>query len=183
MSNDVMQAIRKRRVVREMTDEPVTQKQLKQVLVAGRWAPTGGNLQQNRFVVVQDEKIKGLIYQVAPGMFQRPPVIILICSDLQVARDHQLGKDKSTFAMDAGKAAQNMALAAHSLGLATGPVTSFSNTAVSRILNLPETFVPHMFVCLGHAAAGKQFSVRAWKPITWRDLTFYDRFPSESSGG
>lgn len=183
MSNEVMQAIRKRRVVRDMTDEPVTQAQLEQVLVAGRWAPTGGNLQQNRFVVVQDAMIKGLVYQVAPGMFQRPPAIILICSDMQKARDHQLGEDKSTFAMDVGKAAQNMALAAHSLGLATGPVTSFSKTAVSRILNLPQTFEPQMFICLGHAAAGKQFVVRSWQPITWRDLTYYDRFPSESGGG
>ncbi len=182
MSNEVLQAIRQRRVVREMSDEPVSQAQLEQVLDAGRWAPTGGNLRQNRFVVVQDEKIKSLIYQVSPGMFQRPPVIILICSDLQVARDHQLGEDKSTFAMDVGKAAQNMALAAHALGLATGPVTSFSNTAVSRILNLPDTLVPQMFICLGHAAPGVQFNVRPWQRITWRDLTFYDRFPSEAGG-
>lgn len=183
MTNAVLDAIRKRRVVRDMTDAPVTQQQLEQILDAGRWAPTGGNLRQNRFIVVQDEKIKNLIYQVAPGMFQRPPVIILICSDMQVARDHQLGEDKSTFAMDVGKAAQNMALAAHSLGLATGPVTSFSQSAVSRILNLPETFVPHMFVCLGHAAPVPQFNVRPWQRITWRDLTFYDRFPSDSGGG
>ncbi len=183
MSNDVLDAIRKRRVVREMTDEPVTQEQLEQILDAGRWAPTGGNLRQNRFVVVQDEKIKRLIYQVSPGMFQRPPLIILICSDLQLAIDHQLGEDKSTFLMDVGKAAQNMALAAHSLGLATGPVTSFSQTAVSRILNLPGTYVPHMFLCLGHAAPVPQFNVRAWQRITWRDLTFYDRFPSDSGGG
>ncbi len=183
MSNDVLDAIRKRRVVREMTDEPVTQEQLEQILDAGRWAPTGGNLRQNRFVVVQDEKIKRLIYQVSPGMFQRPPVIILICSDLQLAIDHQLGEDKPTFLMDAGKAAQNMALAAHSLGLATGPVTSFSQTAVSSILNLPDTYVPHMFLCLGYAAPVPQFNVRAWQRITWRDLTFYDRFPSDPGGG
>lgn len=183
MDNEMLNAIRKRRVVRDMTDEPVTQEQLEQVLEAGRWAPTGGNLRQNRFVVVRDEKIKRLIYQVAPGMFQRPPAIILICSDMQVARDHQLGEDKSTFLMDVGKAAQNMALAAHSLGLATGPVTSFSQTAVSRILNLPDTLVPHMFICLGYAAKTPQFNVRPWQRITWRDLTFYDRFPSEPGGG
>ena len=179
----MLRAIRGRRVVREMTDEAVTQEQVEQVLDAGRWAPTGGNLRQNRFVVVQDETIKGLIYQVAPGMFQRPPVIILICSDMQVAREHSLGEDKSTFAMDVGKAAQNMALAAHSLGLASGPVTSFSQTAVSRILNLPEAFVPQMFICLGHAAAAPQFNVRPWQRITWRDLTFYERFSSDAGGG
>lgn len=183
MTNEVLDAIRKRRVVREMTGEPVAQEQLEQILEAGRWAPTGGNLRQNRFVVVQDEKIKRLIYQVSPGMFQRPPVIILICTDLGVAREHQVSDDSLTFPMDVGKAAQNMALAAHSLGLATGPVTSFSQTAVSRILNLPEGFVPHMFLCLGHAAPVPQFNVRAWQRITWRDLTFYDRFPSDSGGG
>lgn len=183
MTNEVLNAIRKRRVVREMTDEAVTQEQLEQVLDAGRWAPTGGNLRQNRFIVVQDEKIKNLIYQVSPGMFQRPPVIILICTDLGVAREHQVSDDSLTFPIDVGKAAQNMALAAHSLGLATGPVTSFSQSAVSRILNLPDTLVPHMFICLGHAAEVPQFIVRPWQRITWRDLTFYDRFPSDSGGG
>ena len=179
MSEEVLRAIRERRVVREMTDEPVSQEQLEQVLEAGRWAPTGGNLRQNRFVVLQDEKLKGLVYQVAPGMFQRPPVVILICTDFAVAREHQVGDKSDTFAMDVGKAAQNMALAAHALGLASGPVTSFSRAAVSRILNLPDTLVPQMFVCLGHAAPVKQFGVRAWRRITWRDLTFYGRFAAE----
>ncbi|MCY4527352.1 MAG: nitroreductase family protein [Anaerolineaceae bacterium] len=100
-----------------------------------------------------------------------------------MARAHQISDDSLTFPMDVGKAAQNMALAAHSLGLATGPVTSFSQSAVSRILNLPEAFVPHMFICLGHAAEVSQFNVRPWQRITWRDLTYYDRFPSDSGGG
>jgi hypothetical protein len=54
--------------------------------------------------------------------------------------------------IDVGTAAQTMLLAAHSLGLGSGIVTSFSQAAVSEVLNLPEHLSPEMFVCLGYAA-------------------------------
>jgi nitroreductase len=80
--------------------------------------------------------------------------------------------------IDVGTAAQTMLLAAHSLELGSGIVTSFSQAAVSEVLNLPEHLSPEMFVCLGYAAPVQPPAMRPRSAITWRNLTDWERFPS-----
>lgn len=50
MSEPVLDAIRRRRVARAMTDEPVPAERLEAILEAARWAPTAGNRHLQRFV-------------------------------------------------------------------------------------------------------------------------------------
>ena len=177
MSNVVLENIRTRRVVREMSDEPVTQEQIEAVLEAARWAPSGGNLRPNRYVVIQDAETRRLIRLVSPGMFQEAPALILICTNGDVLVEHSLPESDRALLIDIGTAAQTMMLAAHAIGLASGPVTSFSKAAVKVILNLPESYSPEMFICLGHKAATAGRGMKAWKRISWRDLTHWERFP------
>lgn len=176
MSEAVLENIRTRRVAREMTDEPVAQAQLETVLEAARWAPTGGNLRQNRFIVIENPETRRLIRLVSPGMFQQAPVLILLCINGAIVAEHNLPKDHPPLLIDVGIAAQTMMLAAHALGLASGPVTSYSKEAVRMILNLPDYYSPEMFICIGHKAETIQPGMRAWKKITWRDLTHWERF-------
>lgn len=176
MSNPILENIRTRRVIREMTDEPVDPQHLEQILEAGRWSPTGGNQRPNRFVVIDDPELQRLIRLVAPGMFQDAPILILICVDLATFH-HQLDpEDDPLYPIDVGKAAQTMALAAHSLGLATGPVTSFNKSAVKKILNLPEDVAPWLFLCVGHKAPQTPFAMRGAQRIRWQDLCYRNRY-------
>ncbi|MCY3834606.1 MAG: nitroreductase family protein [Chloroflexi bacterium] len=179
MSEAVLDNIRTRRVVREMTDEPVERAQIEAILEAARWAPSGGNLRPNRYIVVEDAETRRLIRLVAPGMFQRAPVLILICTNGDVVAEHHLPPTDRALLIDIGTAAQTMMLAAHALGLASGPVTSYSKEAVKLILNLPDNYSPEMFICIGHKAETAQPGMRAWKKITWRDLTHWERFQSK----
>lgn len=176
MSEAVLNNIKTRRVAREMTDEPVAREQIEAILEAARWAPSGGNLRPNRYIVIQDVETRRLIRLVSPGMFQEAPVLILICTNWDVATEHNLPPSDRTLLIDIGTAAQTMMLAAHALGLASGPVTSYSKAAVKMILNLPESYSPEMFICIGHRAETAQPGMRAWKKITWRDLTHWERF-------
>ena len=176
MSEAVLENIRTRRVVREMTEQPVERAQIEAILEAARWAPSGGNLRPNRYIVIEDAETRRLIRLVSPGMFQKAPVLILICTNWEVAAEHNLPPTDRALLIDVGTAAQTMMLAAHALGLASGPVTSYSKEAVKMILNLPEAYSPEMFICIGHKAEIAQPGMRAWKKITWRDLTHWERF-------
>lgn len=176
MSDDVLNNIRSRRVVREMTDEAIQRAQVETILEAARWAPTGGNLRPIRYVVVEDPGTRRLIRLVSPGMFQKAPVLILICINWAIIKQHKLPLTDRTSLIDVGTAAQTMMLAAHAIGLASGPVTSFSKEAIKVILNLPGSYSPEMFICIGHKAEGARAGMRAWKKITWRDLTHWERF-------
>lgn len=53
----VMDVIFKRRSVRKFTDEPVSEEDIKFIVEAGRWAPSGENSQGWRFVVIKDKEI------------------------------------------------------------------------------------------------------------------------------
>ncbi len=179
MSDVVLKNIKTRRVVREMTAEPVAREQIETILEAARWAPSGGNLRPNRYIVIEDAETLRLIRLVSPGMFQEAPVVILICTNGDVLLEHSLPETDRALLIDIGTAAQTMMLAAHAIGLASGPVTSFSKAAVTVILNLPESYSPEMFICIGHKAETARRGMKAWKRITWRDLTHWERFPEE----
>ena len=81
--------------------------------------------------------------------------------------------------MDVGTIAQTMLLAAHSLELGAGVVTSFSHAAVSAVLNLPAGLSAEMFICLGHAAPVQPTGMRPRGQLTWQTLTQWERFPEK----
>lgn len=179
MNEETLKTIRTRRVIRHMTDEPVKRDQIEKILDAARWAPSGGNHRLHRFVVIENPKTRRLIRMVSPGMFQKAPVLLLICIDWDKVDFHKISPSHRSTWVDVGTAAQNMMLAAHAQGLASGPVTSFSQAAVKVILNMPDHLTPEMFICVGHAAKHKQTGMRAYKKITWQDLTDWERYPDE----
>lgn len=53
----VRNAIYQRRSVRKFTDEPVSDEDLKYIIEAGRWAPSGENSQGWRFLIIKDREI------------------------------------------------------------------------------------------------------------------------------
>src|SRR5438876_5748304 len=114
---------------------------------------------------------------VTPGMFQRPAAIVVICIDRAKAASFGMRPHAKGLYVDVGTAAQTMLLAAHSLGLGAGIVTSFSRAAVGAILNLPEDLSPEMFICLGYAAALQPSAIRPRSPVTWQSLSHWERFP------
>ena len=179
MSDSVLDTIRTRRVARSMTDHPIEPAQLERVLEAGRWAPSAGNHRPHRFVAVQDPLTIRLIRMVSPGMFPRPTALVLICTDEETVSFHRIPAHSTTVYMDVGTTAENMLLAAHAQGLASGPVTSFSKEAVRVVLNLPKHLSPQMFICLGHPGPPGRPPMRPSRRITWRDLTYWERFPSQ----
>ena len=52
--NAVIEAILKRRSVRAYQEKQITEKELDVLLTCALYAPTGGNLQNSRFLVIQN---------------------------------------------------------------------------------------------------------------------------------
>ena len=176
MNNPVLEAIRTRRIVRALTDQPIGRAELEEILKSARWAPSAGNRRLHRFVAIQDPLTLRLLRMVTPGMFQRPVAMIVICIDRARAESFGMRPTAKGLYVDVGTAAQTMLLAAHSLGLGAGVVTSFSQAAVSAVLNLPDGWSPELFVCLGHPAPVQPAPMRARTPVTWQSLTQWERF-------
>jgi nitroreductase len=115
--NPVLRSIRGRRSVIRFTDQPVSDEELVSILEAGRWAPSYINSQPWEFLVVRDQKMRARMSEILRRItvawqgFATAPVAVVVMVDP--------GRDPRHLAEDGAVAVQNMALAAHSLGLAT----------------------------------------------------------------
>lgn len=151
MSHDMtlMQAIFERRSIRKFTDKPVPEDMVRTILDAAMAAPSAGNAQPWRFVVVDDRAKLDAVAEVHPyiKMARQAPLGILLCGDLS------LEKYAGYWVQDCSAAMQNMLLAIHGLGLGavwTGihPMAD-REAAFAKLFNLPENVIPLGFVPVG----------------------------------
>ena len=108
------------------------------VLDSARYAPHAGNRRLHRYVVVTRPSLLRAVRMVSPGMLQRPTAAIVVCVDWAQVHDYGFPPANPGPYIDVGTAAATLLLAAHSIGLGAGPVTSFSRAALATILKLPD---------------------------------------------
>jgi len=152
---DVFEAIKSRRSVRAFTHEPVSDKEVKQLIDAARWAPSAGNIQPWEFVVVRDPQIKhGLSAAALDQTFiEEASVVIVVCANqLRSARGYGSRGVNLYCLQDTAAATQNMLLAARALGLATCWVGAFQEEEARRVLNIPNNIRPVAIIPVGHPA-------------------------------
>lgn len=122
MANQVLEAIMKRRSIVRFKSDSIDQEKIQSILEAGRWAPSWLNMQPWRFIIIEDRKMKEQISSIVPSVFnlsiKDAPVCVVTCVDPKTDPFH--------FIEDGTAATQNMALAAHSLGLGTSWIGIFS---------------------------------------------------------
>ncbi len=156
---DLMQAVKERRSVRKLKAEPVSNDLLDTVLEAGRWAPSWANTQCWKFVVVRDALMRGKVAEtISPGnrgtdAIKNAPVIIAICGELERAgykRGTAVTDKGDWYMFDTALAAQNMMLAAHSLGLGTVAIGLFDASKAAKILRLPANVRVVLLLPLGY---------------------------------
>ncbi len=166
---DTLEAIKGRRSIREFTDAPISKEILTEILDAARWAPSGGNQQRWRFVVVTEPQVKEMIRKVSPGIFAMPATFIVICMKKKAGAR---AWDEWLYGADCGIAAQNIMLAAFSLGIGTCVVASFAKEALREILEVPEGIEPSLIVTLGHYESLPEAPER--KPL--KEIAFRNRY-------
>ena len=168
--------LRKRRVTRQFTSQPVPTESLRRIVEAGRWATSGGNRYPHRFLVVRDPQRISLVRAASPGMLWEPPALIITMLEMREAKADLMNVDPFTASyIDVGTAAMSMITMLQSLGLGACPVTSFSRSAVSAMLELPEYLSPEFILILGYPLPVKRtINPNAPKPLTVRDLTFWE---------
>src|SRR5262245_5447748 len=179
-SSSIFDAIRKRRVTRSFTAQPVERVLLQQIVEAARWAPSAGNRRIHIFVVWDDAALIGKIRLMSPGMLGMPAALIVICTDWRRAELAGVKREELNTWIDVGTATQNMLLTAYELGLGAGPVTSFSRSGLQVLLHLPDYVTPELMTCLGYAApAMRVMRAGASTLVRVADLTFWNRYDQQ----
>lgn len=149
---EVIQAIEKRWGCRKYSDKPIDKEQIGIILDAGRNAPSAGNLQDRSFIVVKSKDKREAISGACGNQtwMQIAPVHIVI-----VAENKKNGKffgakgEKIYSIQDTAFSAQNMLLAATSLGVGCSLVVGFNEAKLKEALKIESPAEPYAVITLG----------------------------------
>jgi len=158
---NVLEAIKERRSVRRFTTDPVSREDLTTIIEAAQWAPSWVNVQPWKIIIVEDRtRIEALKGTLSPGNpaakgFDQAPLLLVLIGERGKSGLYggSFSTDKGDWYMfDLGIAAQNIALAAHSLGLGTVHVGAMDHPKAARILEVPDGFEVVELLPLGRPA-------------------------------
>lgn len=178
---DLMDVIRDRRSVRKYQDKDVPEDVVGEILEAGRWAPSWANTQCWEIVVIRDPSVKQAVQRTMhegnPGFkaIGAAPVVLALCAKLKCSgfyKGQSVSKFGAWFMFDLGIAAQNMALAAHALGVASVMLGMFDHDKAKALVNAPEDCELVALMPLGYPAE----DTPAPKRREVAEFAHYDRF-------
>lgn len=159
---------------RAYTSRPVPTATVERLLEAAIWAPTAGNLQPWRFLVVRQDRLKKALAVAAHGQafIRQAPVVIVACA-LELASGHRYGdRGRRLYCLqDTAAACQNILLAATAEGLASCWVGAFDEGLVAKNLSLHSSWRPVAILTIGEAAerAGTRSRDSLEHVVRWLD--------------
>jgi nitroreductase len=151
---DALHCMKTRRSVRKYQDLPIPQEAWGRIVEAGFNAPTAGNIQDVRYVVVTD---KGKREKIAEACLQQywmstAPVHVVVCVDIKRGKQFYGIRGERLYSVQhAAAAAMSMLIAAHSIGIGACWVGAFDEEAMKSICGIPDYARPQMIVTLGYA--------------------------------
>ena len=158
MTSTVIEAIHRRRSIREFTDRPISRDLLHEIIAAGIWAPSGLNNQPWRFVTVQDPEIREQVaLQTHYSHIVRAANALVA---VYLAKDAMYDTVKDI--QSAGACIQNILLAAEAVNLGAvwlGQILK-NKIEVNRILGLSDNFDLMAVIALGYPQHRNQKSRR-----------------------
>lgn len=152
--NNVYETILQRKSVRTYEDRAVEKEKIDSLIRAGMAAPSSRDRRPWEFVIVTDrEKLnrmsEGLPYA---KMLRSTHQAIIVCGDTV--------KSDNAWFLDCSAAAQNILIAAQSLGLGAVWTAAFPYPdriqVVREVLSLPEHIIPLNVIPFGYPAGNKQ---------------------------
>lgn len=150
---ELKEAIRKRRSVREFTEEDVNMEYILEILEYANLAPSAGNLQARDFIVVRDEKTRRSLADAAfhQEFIAEAPLDIVVCANLKRISPYGDRGINLYCIQDSAASIEHILLVSLEYGLSTCWVGAFNEDKVSKILNLPSYVRPVAIIPIGHA--------------------------------
>jgi nitroreductase len=127
---DALEAIRKRRSVRQYTGDPIPWEDLEKIVDAGRLAATGSNQQPWDFVVVTDREMIDQL-KVAAGWMEEAGAIVAVVMD----------PSSRWWVEDGAAAVENMLIASTALGYGSCWLEGYTlprEEEFKKLLGIPE---------------------------------------------
>src|SRR3989338_1543087 len=143
-----------RRSARHFKLKDVDFKLVNECVNAARYAPSAGNSQCWKFIVVRNKDAKKKIVKCCEDQdwMENAPVLVVACADLHKVGQYYGARGESLYAVQGVAAAvQNFLLKAHDPGLNTCWVGSFDEDGVNRCCGISGDARPQAVIALGYS--------------------------------
>jgi len=150
---DALDCIFGRRSVRKYTQQPVEWEKVGRIIEAGINAPSSGNIQNWRFIVVTDNESRKKLADASLQQYwmASAPVHIVILSDVEkVIQFYGIRGERLYAIQNCAACIQNMMLAAYAEGLGSCWIGAFEEEMVVRTLSIPDTNRPQAIMTIGY---------------------------------
>lgn len=145
-----MPEIESRKSTRVFSQRPVEDAVLQKALYAARWAPSSGNQQPWRWVVVTDGASReALNAALNPGnaWAKQAPILFALLSHPDL--DHRL-EGRDYFLFDSGLSAMSLILQCVHSGLVAHPMVGFNEAKAREALGIPDDYRVLILVAAGY---------------------------------
>ncbi len=163
------ETVRQRYSSRKYLDKPVEEEKLQRILEAARLAPSAGNRQEWRFIIVRDPEKRKALVPIArnQGFVGEAPIVIAACA---VGTEHVMACGQYSYAIDVAIALEHIALAATAEGLATCWIGAFEEKPCKELLGVPDDVRVVELMTLGYPAD----EPREKKRLALEEIVMYD---------
>lgn len=155
MTYDPLTPIFERRSCRAFRTDPIPKEDLDRLLEAICAAPSAGNCQPWRFLVVRSQEEREALAAAAGGQdfLAQAPIAIVVCADAARSAASYGSRGRDLYVLqDTAAATENLLIAATALGYGTCWVGAFDEDEASAVLRLPKKLRPVAIIPIGKAA-------------------------------
>lgn len=165
-NNETLETIFTRTSIRSYTSQTVEPEKIELLLRAAMAAPTAGNKQPWRFIIITD---KDILQSISANlntmkMAEKAPLAIVVCGDMNSTFP---GDGLDYWIEDTSAASENLLLAAHSIGLGAVWCGIYPMpervSFLQNLLQLPKHIIPLNVIPIGYPAE-KTEPKDKWKP-------------------
>ena len=176
MKEDLLKIIQSRRSVRKYSQSQIPENELQEILKTGFSAPSAGNRQPWRVVILKDRSRIDRIAMAAFGQtfISQASVVLVVCAVPYESAERYEERGATLYALqDTAALTQNILLAAHALGYSTCWIGAFNESEVTNILKIPDGMRPVSIIPIGNAE-GDAPKARPRKSLT--DVVIKEEF-------
>ncbi|TFG27112.1 nitroreductase family protein [Candidatus Thorarchaeota archaeon] len=152
MSDECIKMIESRRSIRKFTGKTISENEIIEIIQIGLCAPSAGNRQPWRIVLVIDADVKEQLASAAFGQsfITQAAVILAVCAVPEESAERYGERGFTLYALqDTAALTQTILLAAHMKGYGTCWIGAFDESEVIKVLNIPKGVRPVSLIPIG----------------------------------
>ena len=149
---DAFDCIKNRISVKKFKKKEVSKSTLFKILNAGMKAPSAGNSQNWRFVILDDKDVINRVARATlqPEVFFNVNYTVVVCSDSSKVESEFPQQGKMYAIQNVAAAIENILLAATAMGVDSNWIGAFADETVKKVLKIPLDMEVHAILPFGY---------------------------------